>query len=479
MNLAQQQKKNNAAKWIGIAFLIKIPLFVFFAVQFRHHWPAEKIINGLFVESGDTSGYYDPAENFVQGLGYSSHCRMPGILPIYAMLRLFLDIAWTKTLIIILQFLLSTVSVYVLARISKMLFNSDLVFKIVFYLYAVSSFVSIWDHVGYADSFATTFLIYALYLLLKFRENKKTSLLLASGFFLAWSVFFRPVHGFLVPLLALIYLLDRNNLAASLKNFIIYALPLGFFLTVWTIKNYRETKTIIVLQGTMHKCFPGITEELTAVNKLIMAWGGDIQPWAKASAGEWFFDIHQHNSGTELVEKDQTTSAYTYDSLVNLRNIYYRLQTATLTAEEKNELKNYIIAKGELYAASYQTEKPVRYYFLNRLRLIKLLVFRPRLDNLPFPKLSEMAFYHKMIKGGYFILLLLVSALGIIGSLTALRKKVLLAIVPLIFIILLAALLRYAEQRYLVPVYPFLLIFTAYLISVIAMRRQMVKISGS
>lgn len=457
-------KHRLALKWIGIAFAIKIPLFIFFATQFYDNWPAEKIINGVFIESGDTSGYYDPAEDFSNGLGYTSYCRMPGLLPIYFLLRLLFSAVWTKTLIIFLQFIASTTSVYVLALIAQMVSGKESVFRLTFFVYALSSFVSIWDHFGYSDSFSASFLIFSVYFLLVYRQNKHNSHLFLSGFFLAWSIFFRPVHGVFIPALALIYLCDLKQILPSIKRMTIFGLPLLISLSAWTFYNYREHHRLVVLQGPFTECFSSITKEIASIRELITAWGGDIQPWAKGSAAQWFFDPKSINTNMELREKNEITSVYNMDSLMLLRKAYFDFRSDSTPTAQKPILEQYIAQRSALYVRSYKKEKPFRYYFTNKLRLLKSLLVAERLDNLPFPKLSAMKFYHKALKAGYYLLLLFINIVGGSACLLALRKKNYLALAPLSMIFLLAVILNTVEQRYLVPVYPFLLIYAMVLV---------------
>ena len=71
---------------------------------------------------------------------------------------------------------------------------------------------------------------------------------------------------------------------------------------------------------------------------------------------------------------------------------------------------------------------------------------------------------HKIIKGGYFILLLFVNIFGFVGCFVALSKKIFLPMIPLAFIFTLTIIFGYVEQRYLVPAYSFLIIFTAFIL---------------
>jgi hypothetical protein len=454
----------NRTFWITVAFAIKLPLFLFFAWQYRQNWDPARIVNGWFVESGDTFGYYDPAESYVNGHGYSSVCRMPGILPIYTVLRWMMDAPQAKVMIIFLQFICSTLSVYFLARTAKLLFGGERIFVITFFLYAVSSFVSIWDNVGYADSFSASFLIFSLYILFRWRDSPHSGIyLILSGIFLTWSVFFRPLHGLFFPLLGLIYLSHTRQIVRSAGRLFLFGLPLVLALSVWTYKNYKRSGTIILLQGKMDSCFPGITKELLSINELIIALGGDIQPWARNSAGEWFYNLKSHDRDFDLPEREQTTTAFNYDSLKRLRNSYYTIQLDTVSPEKKALLRKDIVRKSLVYAASVKKETPFRYYILNRLSIVRHLIFRPRLDNLPFPALQNMQWYHKIIKGGYFLLLCLVVAGGLAGGVLALWRRNPFPVVPFTVILVLGMVLGYAEQRYLVPVYPLFVMLTGYL----------------
>jgi hypothetical protein len=165
-------KHRYAFKWFFMALTIKGCLFLLFALNFIQNWPAKWITNSIFIASGDTIGYYEPVEAFANGYGYNTFCRMPGLLPIYAPLYFLFGGIWGKTLVIVLQFLLSSLSVYFLARTAELIFNNNRIFYISFFLYAFSSFVSIWDHYGYSDSFSTSLLIFSFYLFVSYLHNK-------------------------------------------------------------------------------------------------------------------------------------------------------------------------------------------------------------------------------------------------------------------------------------------------------------------
>lgn len=463
-------KHRFALKWTAMALMIKGLLFLVFAFLFYQNWPQELIINSVFVASGDTDGYYLPVEAFVDAGHYSSYCRMPGLLPIYAPLYFLFGGVWGKTLVILLQFLVSSLSVYFLAQTAAFVFKSSRVFYFTFFLYALSSFVSNWDHYGLSDSFGASFLVYGIYFCVKFRESRQRKDLLLSGLFIAWSVFFRPVHGIIIPLLILLYLADLKQWRQSLRNCILFCLPVVLALGLWTYSNYQKYQKVVVLQGPMSECFGTLSPELLAIRSLIIGWGGDYQPWSKGSEAEWFFSKKTNDPERGAIHDKYLTSAYSYDSLLVLREKYNYYNSDSITAGEKPAVSRDILETSARYLSAYKAEHPVAYRLLNKFRLLKQLLLPGRLDDFPTPKLSEMNILHKGLKAFYFLFFLFVSVVGVLTCLFALYKRIYFAAVPLALVLLIGAVLGYVEQRYLVPAFPFLLMFSAWGLS--GLRRK-------
>jgi hypothetical protein len=73
-----------------------------------------------------------------------------------------------------------------------------------------------------------------------------------------------------------------------------------------------------------------------------------------------------------------------------------------------------------------------------------------------------MNIFQKLFKIGYYLLLLLVNTLGIMSILYAIvkRDKTLMAwlLMPVTMVVVLAGIMGFIEQRYLVPVYPLFLV---------------------
>lgn len=453
-----------ALKWLSIAFVIKLVLFIFFAINFKQNWPAEWVTNGLFINTGDTPGYYVPLESFANGHGYDSYCRMPGLLPFYAPLRLFFDEGAAKAGIVVFQFFLGVISVYLLAQIAQFVLKSPRAFYWTFFIYAFSSFVSIWDHYGMSESFGTSLLIFSIYFLTRYKTRPSGWYIFFCGLFLTWSVFFRAIHGILIPVVILFFLFDRKQLALTFKHTLQFLCPVVLFLGIWTYKNYTQYGKPVVLTGSVFDCTGFLSREHIAIRELIIAWGGDYQPWSKGSEAEWFFQSTVSDKAAAPNKRDVYTSAYNLDSLLTLRSLYEKGKSDTLSADLKENYNKLVLSKSRSYVDSYVKEHAFNYYVVNKLLILKKILIPSRLDDLPLPALSSMNLFQKLTKIFYFLLLIFIGIAGIAGGIIALIRGNRWAMIPLILITLIGIVFGFVEQRYLAPSYPFFVIFTIYLL---------------
>ena len=128
-------------KGLLISIIIKLLLFGFFAWQQSLLTDLQTRGNLLRVYD-DTEDYFLPTELLLEGKGYSRlgfpeydepeylpfAGRMPGMLPLYAPLYLIFGKSSAADVIVVLQLLLSTLSVYVLGLIAWRLFHAKMAF---------------------------------------------------------------------------------------------------------------------------------------------------------------------------------------------------------------------------------------------------------------------------------------------------------------------------------------------------------------
>ena len=453
--------RSEKTKWIAIAFIIKLLMFFFFAYNFSQNWPKKDLIGTFFVVTGDTWGYYIPVENLVAGDGYSSVCRMPGLLPIYAPLNYFFGAVAGKVTVVFLQVLADAFATYALAMIAFFIFKNRKLFFLTFFLYSFSSFVSVWNHCGMSESFSTAFLISSIYFLLRPTSSNSTNkYALIAAIFLTWAVFFRPVLLLAFICIPFVIYFRTPHLKAfnRLGTIAVFISPLALSLLLWNTYNNLHHNKNVWLQANFEECYPGVLSvEHLAIRDFVITVGGDYQPWSKNSEAEFFFTENRN----EAFKSHKFPLEYNLDSLNILRQNYLDLGSELKTDFEKNILKAQIKEKSKRYSEAYKNAWPVNYHFLNRIKIICKLIFPQRLDDLPFPKKENMNLVQFAIKGGYLVLLNLVSALGLLGMLLSFKSTWYISLFPIMYCIAIGGILGFLEQRYLVSIYPFFCLFAA------------------
>jgi hypothetical protein len=451
-------KNKFAIKWIGYAFIIRAILFLVFSILYYQNWSKEFIVNKIFICSGDTGGYYLPVENFVLNGSYNSYCRMPGLLPIYAPLFFLFGSEWGKTFVVLIQFMLSTLSVYLLAITAQNILGSKKAFYFTFFLFAISTFTCNWDHFGLSDSFGVSFLVFATFFLFRNPLSSNKLNYFMSGLFLIGSVFFRPVHLIFYLVFYLIIFFKIKSPKDFIINSALFSLTLVLFLGLWIVTTYNKYNKLIFLQGSVEECFGSYSKEKTAIWNLIIAWGGDIQPWTKGSAGEWFLNSRMKEPDKSAIKDCYYSTAYNYDSLVNLRSNYRRFSLDQISAKDRSELSHKIIHSAERFRLNYKAEHPFNFYFGSRIKIFSYFLFPSRLNDFPTPPFSQMNFFHKLLKGFYYILLIFVLSTGLFGLFIMIYLKNPFVLIPISLLSVLILYFACPEQRYLVPLYPYFII---------------------
>jgi hypothetical protein len=413
-------------------------------VQFHLHRPQDT--NLLFASSGDTEGYFQPIEAFVEGHGYSMlqatekgasryktyTDRMPGLLPVYAPLYSVAGKQLGRSAFILFQLFASCLSVLALGAIAQMLFRSVALQITVMLLYSISAFISLLDHYGLSDSLSISFFIFSLYFFLKFYY--------ASAGEPSLPAVRKPVLPFSqIPVFQL-------------------------FLSGW----------FIPLQTAYSDIFPEQTRLL--MDKVIPMTGGDFQPWVKGSEGEFLFrgltseNLHRKVSINESpYSPNDFTPEFTFDSLLQLRTYFYLASDHpdnTLSEEKREIYKALTIQSGQKYIDSFRKHYPFRYYFLSYAEMTIKFLFVKNLSRFPFPIYSEMSLLHIFLKAGSIVLYNLIVLFGLIGfiqtAITHQRLPFLMVGLVIPYILLITVYYFCREHRYFAMVYPLFVIFAGY-----------------
>lgn len=455
-------------KWLALALFIKGALFAYFAIEFQHNWEAKHIQNGVVIFYQDSYTYYIPVEEWVDGKGYRGACRMPGFLPIYAPLYSVFGASTARLIMIVLQVLMDVLTTYLLALFAYRMRSDRRVFLWTFTLAALSSFVSVWNNYAVSDSWAVSTLILAFYCLQRYGAFHQSRHLLWAGVWMCWSIFFRPIHLLALPVVA-IHLVALHG--AMLRNFkrlwiagLAFIAPLTVCIGLWTWRNQEVYQKWIPLQDDPSACYYNLQDYHLALRDNILAWGMDFQEWSRHTEFAWFLDSTDHRA-CPLPNRVYTTY-FNADSLQVLKDNYHQaLATEDHNPEAFAGYRAQVMQSAKAFQESYVEERPFDFYLINRFRLLRLFLFSGRVDNLPLPARQDMNVLQFAFKVACLAMLTIVLVLGMAGAVLVLWRGPSvdrwLLVYPLLHIAILGAVLGYAEQRYLTPAYPFLVVASA------------------
>jgi hypothetical protein len=311
-------------------------------------------------------------------------------------------------------------------------------------------------------------MIFSLFLLIRFVDTGSKKYLIWSGVFLAWTIFFRQVSLVLVPVYAmLICFYWSEKFWFKVQALFLFGLPLVLSLGAWTYYNYKKSDRFIPLIAPVGECYSTYTPQLLAIDKMIIDWGEDYLRWSQGSIAHWYLWEPWEERPIHFQDR-LFTSQCNLDSLHVLRENYvvFLRDSSEVNREEAGQK---VLRSVERFSAAYKAEKKFDYYLVNRFRQLRMFLFPSRLDNMPGPAFSSMNVLQKVVKLGYYLLFIAVNALACLATLFAFfrdrGKSLFWLALPWSFIVPLAVVLGYTEQRYFVPVYPFVVLLSVWFLA--------------
>lgn len=459
--------------WYFISALLLVAQLWFWRNQFLNG-NTKAIENGWFVSSGDTRSYYEPMERYARGEGYSvaheltkqvvpAGFRMPGLLPFYGTFRLFFSESESKVAMIWLQIALSFLTLWLVGQLALWLIPDDDFAGLTMLIWSLSSLYQIYSFFGLSESLSAFTFMFSVFFLLRFLRNGALWLLVASGSLLGLSIFIRPVVGFNLLLFSILIVAVRwkpnsGKLIQHIKRLALFGIVPALMITGWTVRNFLTFEKFIPLQMPNSQALPGTYPDYRmACYDLISSLGQNMVDFSNYTMGDWFMeDSYRGEFPLHILP---TTSVFNTDSIVNLKADF--LRSRTLPIEERLTLGASILKRAEAYRTSIRRELPFHFYVVAPLKSIGYFLFHPRLNlPLPLPKLQDMGFHEKALKGFNFLLLWWVVIVGLIGAIWWIFQRNFSArwwiVLPLGFVLAIPLLTGYVEQRYLL--HPYLLL---------------------
>ncbi len=466
--------------WILVTLAFKAILLIYYT----HNIDTRLVVQGypgLWTGfGGDTRTYITPIENLLAHNSYSPNDRMPGYGIVYIMFRLFMNNVHALNAVILLQVVVSSISVYALAITAERIFKIKEAFYYAFMLYLFSELAFSWDYLILTESFTLSSLVLSTFFFtLYFDDPKRPGYMVLSGLFLTWTVFLKPVYVLVFAIVGFVILirLCREKSKALLLGLFALVTPFVLVDGVWVVRNYSIYQRIIPL--TPHLYLDNINDSYNAVLiQFMQSWGGDIG-WDAGTDCRWFFP--RLNNATcmpcaqELERNAKVTlpdyiytSKFNKDSLIAIRTdmtTWDSLFDNHLDPVAIKNLKVNIEYRLNIFSQSVKTENPFLYYaksrFVNLRRFIMGRSITTPLIFHPYNKL-KLGIY-ALSQGLYYLALfsaLIVAFVTVFRGVISANTPYALFAVSLILIygVFIFPFLKLSEHRYLAPEYPFIVI---------------------
>jgi hypothetical protein len=471
-------------KWfVLVAILLRGPLWLFFGHLVHTNLPAGERIYNYFVKD-DYVYFFQPVDNYFQSgvYSYSRNVpftgRMPGYSIIYFLFRFILSKQLAAYCVVTAQFLLSSISVYVLALTSFKIFESKRAFYITFCLYVLAIYPGFFDFIIVAESFSVSALIFTLFFLVKYlKEGYHTKHLLLSGTFLVWTIFLREYTGLLIVLFPLAIgihhlFIKKNGFAKALIAGTLFCLPFIMADTAWIIRNYNATGKFIPITASDEESYGKLySPSWNAIDDLAFVWGENAAPFDASGVG-YYFRTPANKSTYKFPERIfKNVTTYNNDSLVHLRQLYATYYYTKDTTLEKNTQKR-ILDLCAIYRQDYISHNQFSYWVIKPIKDIKYLIFFSGTGYLPLPSFSGCNIFEKGIKvifSALYFLVLICASLGIILYIVRNKTKgfmpwlMLISSVSIITIFITYCPIQ--EPRYFVHVFMMMVLFASFFIN--------------
>ncbi|MBL7984893.1 MAG: hypothetical protein JNM91_07835 [Flavobacteriales bacterium] len=461
-------KQRDTWLYFGIALLLRGPLFGILLNQHGLHsaW------YGWGAETGDTPGYFEPIDSFLEGHGYRPDFRMPGYGLPYLFFRLFTTPQGAGSGIIVLQAILGILSVVVLARTAKILGAPRWTSFAVCIVYSLLGRVVVHDVYWFTESFCTSALIFGTHGWLAFRHGRSRTALIWAGCWLAWAVFLRPVQiVWLTGLVAHTIACGRFAWRERIVTAALLLLPFLLADAWWIRRNAVMHETFSPLSRGV--IMPELANSpMFPLMRFLQATGGNFYHWDPSAHIRWF-NMREGpfagpgprvDRGVEM-PRFALCDRITEDSLSAWAKEMSQWNDTSINAAQRVGLLRSMNARSDRYVDYYAEDRPWQYHLGARIRLTGLLfrmtgggsLFRDDRDD---PQARYRPSDHLLDAPLHWLILIG----GLVGCVIALwhwrtaPTVAFIALLALFSIFIIPWGLRLCEGRYLVPVYPWLLL---------------------
>jgi len=469
-------------KWLTFLLIALFFRAIFVLWQAHDRKPADSPISLYWVIT-DTPGYFEPIESVLSGGDYSPDYRMPGVGAPYWVFRHFLSQTASYEAMVVLQWFLSGLSVLLLALMAQRLTGSHRAALATYILFLLSTYTSWYDTALSSDSLSTSAIVIQAYLFQRALDKQDDRLLLLCGLFLAWVIFLRPVSTLLlIPAVTLIFL--HWGKARAVRALVIFLIPFALFDSVWALRNWRANHEFNPLtnQGMMPDAIS--KNHLGYMMRFLQGYGGNYIWWDPGADirwyGRWFCCPEKDNEGRLAGPPPSYAYApgYDQDSLIMVSELFRAALNGQLSPADSIAAVTKADAALDRYTELHAKGAPFMHHVLSRFLMVPHMVWQKGAETLFQTPFSDLPIWMKLFKLCQMALYNFALLFGTIGAFVMLwnwRKapSLLARWIPLVavyMVLVYPLVLKMAEFRFMVHVFPLILLL-AVCFSVVLVER--------
>lgn len=457
--------------------------------------------HGITVWSIDNSWYLPYAANLEAGNGFTSDPlepemkvrRTPGYPLLYAVFYSLFGEGPAHYMMYILQVMLFACSACWVALLCMDIFGDLRTALICGYLYALVPFIPSFTSFTITEGISPALVVLALFLAVRAQKTEKQYFFLLTGLTAAMAFLVRPSTGILLAGISPFLFFLPGNILKRVQRMLWLGAGFLLLLSPWVIRNYVLRGELIVAEKYYHNAPMNYGGAHTEFRNLISCWTNPANLSAEDVSNALIRDMEMNKGEAQEKIIEEHVNAWPEEAFRGFKRKELA-QALRLLAEDYRERKIYLEAHpgteraiylnlpGELAATAafrglrqkFISEAPVRYYILTPLKTMKEIVFNSSMHHVAMlnPPGGDHSFLQYVFKSLCYLLnVCLYLSLLIFPFLLCGRWQsgVLFIVPPLMLLILLCfSLFRYVESRYMLPVYPFMIITFGYVLGSIA-----------
>jgi hypothetical protein len=431
----------------------------------------------LAIVNDDTWSYLAPIEGILNGGTYEPDYRMPGVGAPYWLFRQFLDEEDSLDAMVLLQLVLSGSAVWLLGLLAFRVSGSDRISLIVYALFLLSTHSSRYDTMIASDSLTVSVVIIQAFIFQRAFDRRNVALLMISGLLLTWLLFIRPVASLLfIP--ATLGVLFTWKSRPSLLAMVWFLAPLSVIETAWVLRNWKVNHEFNPLtnQGMM----PDWISERTRghVMDFVRGYGGNYIWWEPGADirwyGEWMSYADADDEGRRAVEPppDAYVPGYDRDSLVLISTRIREIHSGVLPPQDSIAATEWVNNTLDRYSRMHAEGAPFSHHILSRARMLRYLVAQSGCEFLFDQPFSQLSWWKKIIKitqSMFYAFAMFFGAWYIAAALWKWQRAAsLLAlwipVVALYMVCVYPLVLKMAEHRWVMHVYPLFLMMAVLIV---------------